>query len=441
MRRVVLAVFIAFTAARLGDVFPILQPFRVGLLTQAAALGVLLLMVRGEILRLMAGNATVRCVAVIAALAVITIPTAAWPTASVQYMLSVHYVILMLFVATVVTFSDRESRRYTIIGVLATVTVAAAKPVLTGAAGRYGIGFTYDQNVTASLFVMMVPWAAAVVMTERGRLKWLALLAVPLLLIGTIKTGSRGGMLGLVALAPFLYGIAPPKRRAAFVGVVALASVIFAAFYAEQYTRRFTRVFSKADYNFEDKDGRIEIWKRGLSYVSGAPLTGVGINGFRYKELETKIRLYGGGKESAAHNMYVEIAAELGIIGFLSFVLASFWSIAAAQRRRNQAAAQFAATGNRADAAEAIYAGAAIASLASLLVTGIFLSMAHSALMYFAWAAATGIALTGRIARPPAQVIMASQLRVPAVGRFGAQRGWRSIASTQRTQRGMPEDQ
>jgi len=36
---------------------------------------------------------------------------------------------------------------------------------------------------------------------------------------------------------------------------------------------------------------------------------------------------------------------------------------------------------------------------------------------------------------------MASQLRVPAVGRFGAQRGWRSIASTQRTQRGMPEDQ
>lgn len=435
MRRVVLAVFIAFTAARLGDVFPVLQPFRVGLLTQVAALGVLVLMLRGEILRLMAGNATVRCVIVIAALAVVTVPTGAWPTASLQYLTSVHYVILLLFIATIVTFSDRESRRYTLIGVLATVTVAAAKPVLSGAVGRYGIGYTYDQNVTAALFVMMIPWAAAVVMTERGRLKWLALLAVPFLLIGTIKTGSRGGMLGLIALAPFLYGIAPPKRRAAFVAIVVLVSAIFAATYGEQYTKRFTRVLSKEDYNFEDKDGRIEVWKRGLSYVAGAPLTGVGINGFRYKELDTKIRLYGGGKDSAAHNMYIEIAAELGIIGFLSFVLASFWSIVAAQRRRKQAAAQFAATGNRADAAEAILAGAAIASLLSLLVTGIFLSMAHSALIYFAWGAATGIALTGA-ARP--QLPMTPQLRVPAVGRFGTQRGWRSIASTQR---GLPGDQ
>lgn len=438
LRRVVLAVFIAFTAARLGDVFPLLQPFRVGLMTQVASLGVLVLMLRGDLLRRIAGDFTVRSVVVIAALAVITIPTGSWPTASLEYLTSVHYVILLLFIATIVTFSDRQSRRYTLIGVLATVTVAAAKPILSGAVGRWGIGFTYDQNVTAALFVMMIPWAAAVVMTERGRLRWLALLSVPLLLIGIIKTGSRGGMLGLIALAPFLYGIAPPKRRAAFVAVVAFVSVIFATMYGEHYTRRFTRVLSKEDYNFEDKDGRIEVWKRGLSYVAGAPLTGVGINGFRYKELETKMRLYGGGKDSAAHNMYVEIAAELGIIGFLAFLAASFGSITAAQKRRKRSAAQFAATGDRAEAAEAVLAGAAIASLASLLVTGFFLSMAHSALIYFAWGAAAGIALTGA-ARP--QFPAMPQLRVPAVGRFGAQRGWRSIASTQRSRRALPGEQ
>lgn len=441
VRRVVLAVFIAFTAARVGDVFPFLQPFRLGLLTQVAALGVLLFMLRGEMLRMMARNGTVRCVAIIAVLAVVTIPTGAWPTASLQYLLSVHYAIVLLFIATVVTFSDRESRRYTLIGVLATVTVAAAKPILTGAGGRYGIGFTYDQNVTAALFVMMVPWAAALVMTERGRVKWLALLAVPLLLVGTIKTGSRGGMLGLIALAPFLYGIAPPKRRAAFVAVIGLTSVIFAAVYGGQYTKRFTRVFSKADYNFEDPEGRIAIWKRGLSYVAAAPLTGVGINGFRFKELETKMRVAGGGKDSAAHNMYIEMAAELGIFGFLAFVMASFLSIVAAQRRRNHAAARFAVTGSRAEATEAIYAGAAVASLLSLLVTGFFLSMAHSALMYLAWGVATGIALTGVIQVRLRPTPVSPQLPHPVVGRFGAQRGWRSFASTQRAQRGYSGDQ
>lgn len=439
--RVVLAVFIAFTAARLGDVFPFLQPFRVGLLTQAAALGALALMLRGEMLRSMARSTTVRSVIVIAALAVVTIPMGAWPTASLKYLTSVHYVILMLFVATIVTFSDRESRRYTLIGVLATVTVAAAKPVLTGYTGRYEIGFTYDANVTASLFVMMIPWSAALLMTEKGRVRWLALLSIPLLLIGTIKTGSRGGMLGLIALAPFLYGIAPPKRRAAFVAVVAVAAVIFGAVYGGQYTKRFTRVFSKADYNFEHVDGRIAIWKRGLSYVAAAPLTGVGINGFRYKELETKIRSFGAGKDSAAHNMYIEIAAELGILGFLAFLMASVGSIAAAKKKRKEATARFVVSRNRADAAEAIYAGAAIASLLSLMATGLFLSMAHSALVYFAWGAATGIALTGVIRGRPAMSPMMPQLPTPPVGRFGAGRGWRSLASMQRAQRGLPGDQ
>src|SRR5690606_15321749 len=95
------------------------------------------------------------------------------------------------------------------------------------------------------------------------------------------------------------------------------------------------------DYNWAggSETGRMEIWKRGVTYMAGNPLLGVGVRCFSVAEgtlspqaAQQSIGI--GFKWSTAHNSFVQIGAELGVGGLLLFcaMLASsfrqLWRIA-----------------------------------------------------------------------------------------------------------------
>src|SRR5687768_10552087 len=82
-----LVFFIAQTFSRLGDVFPVLQPLRPGLLSQAAFVLVLMQRQSQTVLKAAMKDTTAMCIAILATLAVLTVPMGAWPTASVQYLI------------------------------------------------------------------------------------------------------------------------------------------------------------------------------------------------------------------------------------------------------------------------------------------------------------------------------------------------------------------
>lgn len=76
----------------------------------------------------------------------------------------------------------------------------------------------------------------------------------------------------------------------------------------------------ESDYNVSDEFGRVEIWGRGLQLILSNPITGVGVNCFPMaigyeREAEGKIP-----KWQAAHNSYIQIATETGVIGFIIFI-------------------------------------------------------------------------------------------------------------------------
>jgi O-antigen ligase len=429
-----LAFFLAQSFARLGDIFAVLQPFRLGILSQFALL-IALVQLRAHTHLLSAGQHwTTKAVLVLAVLGVITAPTGAWPTASVQFYTNVYVTSLLVFVATGIAFAYPQTRKVILATVIILASVAAGRPVLGDFQGRYEIGWTYDANVTAAYLVMLVPWAAAWAATEVERKwKWVPLVALPLFIMGIARTGSRGGILGLFLAIPFLLSIAPPRRRTQLVAVVGLVGVLFAIYARKELSSTVDAITNDQDYNYTHVDGRVAVWKRGIKYFKESPLLGHGINGFQWRELAWKIKTFGGGKESAAHNMYIEVAVDLGAFGLVAFVVGCLGAIGDARGVRQRALQRFRATGERRDSDLAVFGGAAAASLLSLMVTGSFLSLAHQAPLFFAWGAAVGLALAERtrFAQQGGPMMPGVSAAGPVLPQVGA-RGWRSRHSAMR---------
>jgi putative inorganic carbon (HCO3(-)) transporter len=146
-----------------------------------------------------------------------------------------------------------------------------------------------------------------------------AALCLPLLLL----TGSRGALLGLaVALvaAPFA---APSGRRGGAAGL-ALAAVLFGAVCF--VTIAPAPVVQRIAHADTSGSGRTDIWRMGARMVAAQPFTGVGAGNFSVATVDyllrpgaTKRAVYIVDQPKVAHNIYLEVLAELGIPGLALF--------------------------------------------------------------------------------------------------------------------------
>jgi len=157
-------------------------------------------------------------------------------------------------------------------------------------------------------------------------------------LAGVLLTGSRGGLLGL-ALA-LLVGLffAGRGRRARVLPVVVIAvsmALLYVLAIAPPAARdRIT--------NPGDGTGRADVWKVGVEMVKANPILGVGAGNFRARSPEYVLRA---GlirrsdliidKPLVAHNIYLAVLSQLGIVGlllFLGIIGASLRAVVAAAR-------------------------------------------------------------------------------------------------------------
>jgi O-antigen ligase len=428
-----LVFFIAQTFSRLSDVFPVLQAIRPGLMSQAAFVLVLLQKQSLVILKAALTQTTAVCVAVLATLAVATVPAGAWPTASLNYLTDVYYASVLLFAAAILAFSRRKTRQVVIFAVCGLAATVGALGLMSRNRWGFEMGLTYDQNVTAAYLVMVVPWVAAWAAFERNKILKLILLGViPMLVMTIVRTGSRGGLLGFLVLIPFLYSISPPRRRGLVTLMIVGITVLLSFTAKAQFRRLRNSLFNRNDYNYTDVDGRKAVWGRGISYLKEKPLTGHGINGFPYRELAWKIQNKGGGAQTEAHNMYLEVAVDLGVVGFGALITAFGASLAGVLSLRRRARRRFQQTGDQGDAELAVYGGAAAASLMSLVVTGFFLSVAHQAPVYFGLGAALGMIMAERFRSGAGGSGTGAPVPLALRTESGSPSGWRSRSSAWR---------
>jgi putative inorganic carbon (HCO3(-)) transporter len=169
-----------------------------------------------------------------------------------------------------------------------------------------------DPNALAATLGAAVPLVAASAFYFRS---WLLriilwLLALSLSYLITI-TGSRSGMLAFLAV--LAGGIILSRHKivltvSACVLVIAIWSVL-----PEQYRQRYLTLTDTEDISTVSS-GRWEIWGAGLRMIVERPVLGVGAGAFSAAAGSGK---FGYSRYMQAHNLYIQLLATTGIIGFV----------------------------------------------------------------------------------------------------------------------------
>jgi putative inorganic carbon (hco3(-)) transporter len=169
-----------------------------------------------------------------------------------------------------------------------------------------------DPNDLAYFLVAALPLLAAL---RRGALP---AVAAVVLAAGAAATFSRGGALALTAAVAWLLARRALPLRALAGGVVALAvlgvaAALFAGPGLDRAVREKTFV---AETNVDTRELR---WQAAARMVAHHPALGVGPGGFREGYPAASHNAEIDEQTPVAHNMYLEVAAELGLPGFALF--------------------------------------------------------------------------------------------------------------------------
>ncbi len=172
-----------------------------------------------------------------------------------------------------------------------------------------------DPNALAATLAAAVP--LLLLLAVQRSLRWVRSVAAAAALLLTVTlslTGSRSGMLGFLAGLFFLFW---HTRRRLLVGVLGTAAILFGlVLLPGQYKARYSTIGASA--LDASSRGRVEAWKAGVRMTMDRPLTGVGVSCFG------TAHAMGYSPEShrswlQAHSLYVQVPAELGLLGAAAF--------------------------------------------------------------------------------------------------------------------------
>ena len=419
---VIAGALILVSSARLHVFIPGLSAVRPGLLLVVA--GTALWLSKGDPLRRLGRPIPlgVKLGVFVLAWAVVGVPFALWPGQSgrgVAEAFGVAVLVFLLVVASVRHVAD--VRR--LLGV--TAVGAGIFAVMGPIQGRIPIrGFGaggYDPNDSAMFLVATLPTLVLfAISSKRWSIRLLAGLGALMALLAVVQTQSRGGFLGLAAVLLFIFLFFRGIRTVAKVAAVGLLAVGLAVTADADYWDRMSTITEMDDgYGVEGSvvGGRRQIWTRGMGYMFENPLTGVGLFNFavaegQSREIAEQIRRGFGAKFSAAHSMWVQVGAELGIPGFLAFI-GLFghvgWRMWKISRRRSRW---------RTDRETSLMASTILATIIGVAVPGSFLSNAYWPMVWLPLA--LGIALA-RLDDEESRSRRQATRQPVAVGRNGGQ--------------------
>lgn len=188
----------------------------------------------------------------------------------------------------------------------------------------YIFGFTEDPNQFCAYYIMPTMVAMKRIVEKRKTMP-LYIVMLILTMYAILKTGSRGGLLGiLMGLFVFImFGTKSMKSKlgiivTALIGGILVATVIFPMLPEDIQTR-----FTVADVAKNGGSGRTEIWEYLINYTGENPgrmLHGSGMLS-TYPIMEAN-KGAGGAFEKGrmAHNQFIQVFTDQGLIGLLGFI-------------------------------------------------------------------------------------------------------------------------
>ena len=416
---------------RLQDAFPILGKLQ---LPALAVLAALLYYSKtkqpARRARLIKGP-TMTLVVTLMVIMAIGVPFSLWVGHSATFVLKgmLPNVLFLLLVATSVR-SIRDVEWYALVNLYGALVYTTVISLFfrVGYDGRLGGLIYYDANDFALVLVCTIPFAVYFLgKGQKTSHRFAALFTLAMILTAMVKSGSRGGFIGLVGVMLYVllrYRAIPSRVRLA---VTVAGIALFLGFASDKYwTSMGTILHPESDYNYTDNVGRVEVWKRGVGYMIHNPVFGVGVGAYPIAEgqsdLARGLAAEGKGfKWSVAHNSFLETGAELGFPGALVFIaillVTAYGLIRLSPRgkwapwisRREMALAQM-----------------LIGAIVGFAVAGFFVSAEYFAYLYFILGLAVGLQKLIRLRagafpahRPQINVRLASRTPAPPEADLG----------------------
>jgi O-antigen ligase len=267
-------------------------------------------------------------VLVIAALGIAFTPIAAAPQDSIKVLTDVFLKVVIIFLL-MINLLDTPDRLRSIIKLSVICGTALAgfaffsyvtgnfmvqdKKVTNRVAGIVAGMFGNPNDLALSLDLLL-PLAVALALNSRGNKRIVYSACVVLLAVGVVVTFSRGGFLGLVALALVLLWKFSRRRRGLTIFAFLLATGFFLFAMPAGYSGRLTTILSVEEDPTGSAQARRELLDRGIQVAANHLLIGVGMGNFHIYSI----------REQVAHNSYLEISSELGIAGLIAYLILIF---------------------------------------------------------------------------------------------------------------------
>jgi O-antigen ligase len=176
--------------------------------------------------------------------------------------------------------------------------------------------------------------AFALLAERRPLARWAIGVVGLLLLVGLFMTGSRGGLVGMAVALVAAIILAGPARMTVVAAALVILGAGVAYYVALAPQAQVDRLLSaRADRG----TGREDIWTVALQVVRDKPLTGAGAGNFTvvapsYAAGDINIQRvdFVVDQPKVVHNTYLEILAELGVVGTVLFGVVVIGALASA---------------------------------------------------------------------------------------------------------------
>lgn len=380
-------------------------------LAELSAIGALLAMAFGRLKRgLNVSRVTPELcgVVLIGALILGTAPFSIWPGGAIATFTGLYSKIILIFMLMVNTLTSRKRVEQFVWLIVVASGYIAFRAVLDSARGvnlvendrvKGAIGGMFrNPNDLALNMVAVMPFAATLAL--RGIANWrraAAGLCVVLMAGAVVASQSRSGTIGLVAMT-FVFGMYLVRRKPAAAGAGVLALLLALPLVPASYWHRLSSITDESQDQTGSREARRILMRESFTAFLDHPLTGVGAGQFRNYDPDGREQPW---RES--HNILLQAAAELGLMGLLllSFLIVRAGLAAAQTRRllRRAGLAPGARRGRRPDPAAAITAddaqwfdahtAAMTAALAGWFLCAMFASVAYNWTFYYLLALAT----------------------------------------------------
>ena len=171
----------------------------------------------------------------------------------------------------------------------------------------------YENPIDLATYLMVVGFVLlAYAFTRRGQSRWRLGALVALLALCLADTRAVGAWLGAGAGLLVMAVLSPAFRRAGLIALL-VAGALGAA--ALQREGRFSGVMARSDIGVMD---RWAMWQAALGMIRDRPVLGHGLNTF----MANYLTYWVGGERMPryAHNCYLQVAAETGLVGLAAFL-------------------------------------------------------------------------------------------------------------------------